>query len=404
MRYRSELDFFIRILGNMNLEAHIISGNDFPDNIDRGLRSFLGISTDRTSLFSQLQKELRQNTVYVITDEFLCNYIMFFLPETTDSRLFICGPYITSEITRKNLMEHAEKNDISPQIFTHLSKYYGNITLISDETALFSVINSFGEILWQSIDNFTTQKLEEKSAISVNTDIIKSLEEKPEESMLTVSIIESRYQAEQRLMDAVSKGQAHKVAHLIGHASEFVFENRTQDNLRNIKNYMVVMNTLLRKAAQAGGVPPYFIDKLSSEFAKKIENSADGKEIEKLASEMVELYSKLVREHSLKKYSEAVQKAMSIIDCDLTADLGLKNIAQTLNINPSYFSTLFKKETGKTYTDYVNEQRINNAKRLLTSTTLQIQTVAQHCGILDVNYFTKLFKKYTGKTPGQYKQ
>ncbi len=57
-----------------------------------------------------------------------------------------------------------------------------------------------------------------------------------------------------------------------------------------------------------------------------------------------------------------------------------------------------------TYTDFINKKRVENAKKLLASTSLQIQTVAQHCGILDVNYFTKLFKKYTGMTPGKFRE
>ena len=75
-----------------------------------------------------------------------------------------------------------------------------------------------------------------------------------------------------------------------------------------------------------------------------------------------------------------------------------------LNVNASYLSKLFKKETGITLTEYVAKKRIEQAAFLLTSTNLQIQTVAQNCGIYDVNYFTKLFKKHTGKTPKEYRE
>ena len=74
------------------------------------------------------------------------------------------------------------------------------------------------------------------------------------------------------------------------------------------------------------------------------------------------------------------------------------------NISASYLSALFKKETGVTLTEYVNEKRIKYAMQLLATTKIQIQTAAQHSGIDDVHYFTKLFKKYTGKTPKEYRQ
>lgn len=74
------------------------------------------------------------------------------------------------------------------------------------------------------------------------------------------------------------------------------------------------------------------------------------------------------------------------------------------NLSPSYLSALFSQETGQTLTEYVNEKRVKLAMRLLATTKLQIQTIAQHCGILDVHYFSKVFKKKLGITPKQYRE
>ena len=106
----------------------------------------------------------------------------------------------------------------------------------------------------------------------------------------------------------------------------------------------------------------------------------------------------------MKNYSMIIQKVITLIDSDLTADLSLHKLAQALNVNASYLSSLFKKETGITLTEYVSKKRMDYAAFLLTSTNLQIQGVAQHCGIFDVNYFTKMFKKQTGKTPREYRE
>ena len=159
------------------------------------------------------------------------------------------------------------------------------------------------------------------------------------------------------------------------------------------------MNTLLRKAAENGGVHPVYLDGASSTFAKEIEQISSTAEIHTLMGKMFRSYCRLVKKHSIKGYSSPVQKAITFIDADLTADLTLSRLAAMQNISPAYLSTLFKKETGQTLTEYVNEKRIKLATRLLDTTSLQIQTVAQHCGIFDVLYFSKLFKKHTGKTP-----
>ena len=164
------------------------------------------------------------------------------------------------------------------------------------------------------------------------------------------------------------------------------------------------MNTLLRKAAENGGVHPIYLDNISSDFAKKIEQITQLSYIEGFMKEILRTYCQLVKNHSTSHYSTPIQRAIVKIDSDLTADLSLKALAKHTNISAGYFSGLFKSETGKTLTEFVNGRRVDAAKRLLKNTNLQIQTIAQHCGILDLNYFSKLFKKHTGKTPREFRE
>ena len=82
----------------------------------------------------------------------------------------------------------------------------------------------------------------------------------------------------------------------------------------------------------------------------------------------------------------------------------MSTLAESQNVSSGYLSTVFKKETGKTVTGYIRDKRIKHAMHLLSTTHLQIQTIALHCGIMDVQYFSKLFKKQTGKTPKEYRE
>ena len=120
-------------------------------------------------------------------------------------------------------------------------------------------------------------------------------------------------------------------------------------------------------------------------------------------NEMVQSYCRLVKRHSMNHYSSVIQRTITYIDADLSGDLSLRNLAQAQNVNASYLSSLFKKETGETVTEHVNRKRMEHAIHLLQSTRLQVQTVAQHCGISDLNYFSKLFKKHVGMTPREYR-
>ena len=119
--------------------------------------------------------------------------------------------------------------------------------------------------------------------------------------------------------------------------------------------------------------------------------------------EMFSSYCRLVYQHSIKRYSPIVQKTVMIIDSNISAELSLNLLAKKLGISAGYLSAIFKKETQKNVSQYIKEKRVEHAMHLLRTTHLQIQTVALHCGIMDVQYFSKIFKKQTGKTPKEYR-
>ena len=108
--------------------------------------------------------------------------------------------------------------------------------------------------------------------------------------------------------------------------------------------------------------------------------------------------------YNMRDYSPMVQKAVACIEADFAGDLSLAGLAALQNVNASYLSVQFRKETGKTLTEYIRDVRMDAAAYLLRNTRLQIQTVAQHCGISDVNYFSKVFKKHFGVVPRQFRE
>lgn len=114
-------------------------------------------------------------------------------------------------------------------------------------------------------------------------------------------------------------------------------------------------------------------------------------------------YCLMVRNHSRKGYSIIVQDALNYIDFNIREPLSLKLISDRINISSSYLSTQFKKETGRTLTDYINEKRIHDSLVLLATTELPVQEVAERVGIYDENYYARLFKKYQNQTAKQYR-
>ena len=83
-------------------------------------------------------------------------------------------------------------------------------------------------------------------------------------------------------------------------------------------------------------------------------------------------------------------------------DLSLNSICSYLNISTSYFSTIFKDETGETFTEVLIRTRMEKAKELLEKTTMKNYEIAEKVGFSDPHYFGISFKKMTGCTPTEY--
>lgn len=122
---------------------------------------------------------------------------------------------------------------------------------------------------------------------------------------------------------------------------------------------------------------------------------------EALRQRMVRMYQAMKTRR--RQSSHYIQNACVFIDKNLNLDLGLTEVAQYFYLSPSYFSSLFKKETGKSFSLYVQEKRIRKAASLCSTTRLHNQEIAQLCGFKDEHYLARLFKLYYGITISEYR-
>ena len=82
----------------------------------------------------------------------------------------------------------------------------------------------------------------------------------------------------------------------------------------------------------------------------------------------------------------------------------LAQMAQLSHTSPSYLSRLFKKEMGKTFSDYVADFKMTVAKELLENTDLSVTDISNDLGFSDSGYFIKIFKKHEGVTPAIFRK
>lgn len=111
----------------------------------------------------------------------------------------------------------------------------------------------------------------------------------------------------------------------------------------------------------------------------------------------------------LEKYKESsntsplIENIKNYILSNLDYDISISLIAEMFHYNKLYLGRLFKKETGKSITDYINLQRLKYACQLLVSTNQSIISIANRTGFNNVTYFNRLFKNVYGVSPKIYR-
>ena len=401
MTYDTQLDYLTRFYKKCNLQLLVLDPlGPVEKQIDLHFRESLGRNDEYFSALGHTFSDIAPYTIFRVMDQYLCSYLFLTYVDGRRPLLLTVGPYLTRNMSQDDIIHHAEKMNLTPQ---QLGNYYMGLPVLANDSHVFSALYVFCEDVWGADKSLQLKDL--NLALTGDAQPVRnSAPMSPKELTTFKQMVELRYAYENELMSAVSRGITLKAE--LQHPSAFpsFLDSRSPDPVRNLKNYCIIMNTLLRKAAEQGGVHPIHLDEMSRNFALKIEAFPTLAEGRGLMDEMFVAYCQLVKKHSSKNYSHLIQQTMIYIDNDLEGDLSLNVLAEKLNVNGSYLSSLFKKEMGQTLTDYITAKRMTLAMKLLGTTQMQIQMVAQICGIPDVNYFTKKFKKTTGKTPKEYRQ
>ena len=159
----------------------------------------------------------------------------------------------------------------------------------------------------------------------------------------------------------------------------------------------------MRKAMQLGSVDyilkPVEYEEMESVLKKIVYNINSGK-MDKLQSN---LEQSVFSQSALYEDEKSVLEAQNYIRQHLSNDLNVQIIASYLHCSTSHLMHIFKQKTGKTVIEYITNERIEKGKQLLKGADLQINVVAKLCGYDDYSYFTRVFKKETGFTPREYR-
>jgi len=199
-----------------------------------------------------------------------------------------------------------------------------------------------------------------------------------------------------KIMNAVNSGNVQELLNSADVFFDFVLKGKfaTPELLKNSLNYLIM----------------YYLLPSMKDMPK---NNFDCEAIYQASESLTEFKTQIKRfllslmqksdEQDISTGSYKVAAAIRYIKSKYNTDLSLEEVAEHVNANTSYFSHIFKKETGMCFSDFLQMVRIENSKKLLIHSHYKIFEIAEMVGFSDEKYFHKVFKKLTGYTPNQYR-
>ncbi|OIK15369.1 AraC family transcriptional regulator [Bacillus sp. MUM 116] len=330
----------------------------------------------------------------------------FFFVNLKKTSLFlgsiIVGPSISSEISEENItkmIDNFKRNENK----RNLIEYYQSIPIIDNQQLL-----TISLLVYYLIYH---KKLDKSSFIQHNKAITPVIIE-TENPDLELSkgrrnfIFHSNLSYERVLLDYVKNGRTDKIKDvidysIIGEAELGLLSKRSR--LRSEKNLMITGVALVCRAAIEGGLNDETAFTLSDFYIQQLEELGSLKEILRLMEEAIVDFTNRVHQLKNEKYTATVTACQHYIYNNLYGEITLDDLAQMCHLSPNYLSSLFKKEVGISISEYIQQQRVDEAKKLLVLTNYPISDIGTWLNFNDQSYFIKIFKKYTGLTPRQFK-
>ncbi|NLZ43580.1 MAG: response regulator [Clostridia bacterium] len=202
----------------------------------------------------------------------------------------------------------------------------------------------------------------------------------------------------QPLAEAIENNQVGEAKQLIARIFQRFAEEKLHPNLVQIHLGNFLMK-ICNHIKELGGTTEA-VDNLEKLLAVHV-SSLNAIRLQQIFTEVTLAAAGYLEE--LKKSCRIINQVKQYVEQYYYKNLKLKELAELFYINPAYLGQLFKKETGMLFSHYVNEQRLENAKKLLVRTDLPIYQIAERVGYKNVDYFICKFKEKEKCTPVEYK-
>jgi AraC-like DNA-binding protein len=174
--------------------------------------------------------------------------------------------------------------------------------------------------------------------------------------------------------------------------------------IRSVKYHIITLITLVSRASIEGGLHEEIAFSLHDSFILQLEDLNRLDDIRSLARDVLYTFAEKVKQVKDERFSTTITLCKDYIFRHIYEEISHEEIANKVQLNSQYLSRLFRKEVGITVSEYIQQTKIDEAKKLLAFSKTPIPEICSMLNFNDQSYFTKVFKKIVGVTPKKYRE
>jgi AraC-like DNA-binding protein len=207
---------------------------------------------------------------------------------------------------------------------------------------------------------------------------------------------------EPNLLAAIRSGDRSKAREIINRILIGIY-NLAGSRRELLKSFMLELVVMMSRAAVEAGGDPARILGVDYESIAALGGTDDEEGLCHWLTGMLERIMDAI--HDNRKYPNTVMlsRALRHMEKHCGEELSRDDVARVACLSPAHFSRLVRQKTGHTFSDLLNQLRVNRASLLLRQTDKSLVQVALECGFRDQSYFTKVFRRVAGKTPREFR-
>ena len=397
MESQEKIRFFLELL-NCNYQLHfwqydgeyrLIETNWNNELFSGEFFSFIGME----KLLKERQQEGKMDPVILEAGNNLLWIAGFEHRENTVRHVFYIGPIFSGKDSLLILRKKLDTYNLSVSLRTRMFRTFEEIPVVP-----FHILRQYAVMLEYTLNS---RKIDISDIEVVN--IISG-----EEKDIQFGTSERHFgiwEAEQNLCRMIEEGSPRykemlKASSLMSSGMKVDYG----DTLRSHKNNILVLLILCSRASMRGGLSPEIAYNLNDYYAQKIEQCQSMADTTKLGAQILEDYVARVREsRENPDVSDSIRNSCEYIKAHLTEPIQVKKLAQQSGYAEYYFSHKFKKEMGVSVKEYILNEKINQAKVMLTSSDESIQKIGDSLAFGSRSYFYTCFQKAEGMSPSEYR-